>query len=451
MKTLAVSISQSVRIESTGIKQAPPVFTFLDLFSGIGGFRIPLEKLGGKCLGYSEIDKQAIQVYQNNFLDSDEACLGDITKLDLLNTEIDIFTGGVPCQSWSIAGKGDGFKDPRGALWFKVIQLVEINKPKAFIFENVKGLAEPRNKDSLNYIINSLENAGYTTKYTVLNSYDFGLPQDRDRIFIVGISKNLENHHQFRFPEPLKHSPKISDCIDGITTKNIVKKKFNLDILFHGKVPGSRGRFQKNDELNDFFTFADIRDGHTTIHSWDIIPTTAREKLICYTILRNRRKKKYGEKDGNPLLFKDLKSLIEDLEESELIELINKSILKIIPNRGYEFVNSKISSGINGVAKILLPHADVVGTLTATGTRDYISTISIPCQEPSEYRQTFINEVYLKGNFRELSSKDYARLQGFPESFVMAKNEATAKKQFGNAVSIPVVYYLAQEVINMIR
>jgi DNA (cytosine-5)-methyltransferase 1 len=103
-----------------------PIFTFVDLFSGIGGFRIPLEKLGGKCLGYSEIDKQAIRVYQQNFenpVNSDEVYLGDINNLDKLEWNIDILTGGVPCQSWSIAGKGEGFKDPRGALWFKVIQI----------------------------------------------------------------------------------------------------------------------------------------------------------------------------------------------------------------------------------------------------------------------------------------------------------------------------------------
>ena len=80
MKTSVLSISQHVHIDNTYIQQTPPRFTFLDLFSGIGGFRIPLEKLGGKCLGYSEINKQAIQVYQSNFLDSDEICLGDITK-----------------------------------------------------------------------------------------------------------------------------------------------------------------------------------------------------------------------------------------------------------------------------------------------------------------------------------------------------------------------------------
>ena len=451
MKTLTKIALKKVSFETSSTQKKYSEFTFLDLFSGIGGFRIPMEKLGGKCIGYSEIDKQAIQVYKNNFPTSKEISFGDIKQLDRLDINIDIFTGGVPCQSWSIAGKGEGFRDPRGALWFKVIELVAINRPKAFIFENVKGLAEPRNRDSLNYITNSFEAVGYTTKYKILNSYDFGLPQDRDRVFIVGIRKDLENHCYFRFPEPLNVNPKISDYINNINSADVVKTKFDSNALFKGRVPGSRGRFQKNDELNDFFTFADIRDGHTTIHSWDIISTTAREKLICYTLLRNRRKKKYGEKDGNPLLFKDLNFLIEDLKESELTKLMDKSILKIIPSKGYEFVNSKISSGINGVAKILLPHADVVGTLTATGTRDYISTISIPCQEPSEYRQTFISEVYLKGNFRSLSSKDYARLQGFPDDFVMAANESTAKKQFGNAVSIPVIYYLAQEVIKIIR
>jgi DNA (cytosine-5)-methyltransferase 1 len=440
-------------IDNTSSQLMYPRFTFVDLFSGIGGFRIPLEKLGGKCLGYSEIDKQAIRVYQQNFdrlVNSDEVYLGDINNLDKLEWNIDILTGGVPCQSWSIAGKGEGFKDPRGALWFKVIQFVISNKPKSFIFENVKGLAEPRNQDSLNYIVQSFEAAGYTVKYTVLNSYDFGLSQDRDRIFIVGIRTDLENHDRFNFPKPLNTYPKLYDFIDDLDLKFIAKKKFKTDILFNGKIPGSRGRFQKNDELNDFFTFADIRDGHTTIHSWDIIPTTDREKFICYTILRNRRKKIYGEKDGNPLSFSILRSIIDDLEEIELIRLIDKLILRFVRDKGYEFVNSKISSGINGVSKIFLPHADVVGTLTATGTRDYISTISIPCQEPTEYKKTFINEVYLKKNFRALSSKDYAKLQGFPDRFIMAKNETVAKRQLGNAVSIPVVYYLSQEVLKVI-
>lgn len=430
-----------------------PSFTFIDLFAGIGGFRIPLEQLGGKCLGYSEIDKEAIKVYEKNFRsyqNRDEKVLGDVNQLDQLGDDIDLITGGVPCQPWSIAGKGKGFNDPRGTLWFKVIELVRINQPKAFIFENVKGLTEPRNQDSLHYIITNLEKSGYIVKYNVLNSYDFGLSQDRDRVFIVGIRNDLEKANQFTFPQPLDIHPKLYDFIPDIEKTPIRKKKFSIDILFDGRKPASRGRFQKDDELNDFFLFADIRDGHTTIHSWDIIPTTSREKLICYTILRHRRKKKYGEKDGNPLSYNHLQELIPNLQEKELEKLVNKSILRFVSGKGYEFVNSKISAGIKGISKIFLPHADVIGTLTATETRDYIAMISIPCQEPEQYKQTFLKEIYKKKRFKPLSARDYARLQGFPEWFIIAESESTAKKQFGNAVSIPVVYSLSKQVLSII-
>ena len=113
-------------------------FTFVDLFSGIGGFRIALERCGGSCLGYSEIDDNAIATYNNNFINSIfEWRLGDITKVTSLPKPVDIITGGVPCQSWSVAGKMKGFEDPRGRLWYDAIRLVKINQPKVFIFENV--------------------------------------------------------------------------------------------------------------------------------------------------------------------------------------------------------------------------------------------------------------------------------------------------------------------------
>ena len=145
-----------------------PLFTFVDLFAGIGGFRIPLEALGGKCLGFSEIDKNAIDTYKNNFFgfkNSEEIELGSITNLGKLPfQEVDLIVGGVPCQSWSVAGKMRGFDDPRGKLWNDSIRLVELNKPKAFIFENVKGLIDPRNKANLDLIVDSLENVGYRVK-----------------------------------------------------------------------------------------------------------------------------------------------------------------------------------------------------------------------------------------------------------------------------------------------
>lgn len=427
--------------------------TFVDLFAGIGGFRIPLEELGCKCLGYSEIDKKAIQVYRDNFIkdaNSDEAYLGDITNLSQFPFPIDVLVGGVPCQPWSIAGKMQGLDDPRGKLWTDVFRVVTANRPKAFIFENVKGLTEPRNIESLKYIIDNLTSSGYVVKYEVLNSYDFGLPQDRDRMFIVGIRNDLERCWGFTFPKPIDSAIKLYDVIPGIQRSNFQKQKFSPTVLFDGKIPGSRGRFQKLDELNDFFLFTDIRDGHTAIHSWDLIETTSREKLICQTIMKNRRKNIYGEKDGNPLEFKVLARLIPELKQTEIDSLVTKEILRSVDEKGYDFVNSKISSGINGISKIFLPHADAIATLTATGTRDFVATISIQCQEPLAYKETFIREIYQKKNFQPLTAQDYAKLQGFPEWFKIDDNENTAKHQLGNAVSIPVVYHLAKALLEII-
>jgi DNA (cytosine-5)-methyltransferase 1 len=439
---------------SNSLKNARSHFTFVDLFAGIGGFRIPLEELGGKCLGYSEIDKKAIQTYQNNFIktaNSDEAYLGDITNLSKFPFDIDVLVGGVPCQPWSIAGKLQGLDDPRGQLWRDVFRVVKANRPKAFIFENVKGLTEPRNIESLKYIINNLTSSGYVVKYQVLNSYDFGLPQDRDRLFIVGIRNDIEKSWGFAFPKPIDdRQPKLYDLIPGIGRSNYSKKKFSPTVLFDGKIPASRGRFQKLDELNDFFLFTDIRDGHTAIHSWDLIETTSREKLICQTIMKNRRKNIYGSKDGNPLQFKVLTTLIPELKQTEIDNLVSKDILRIVEGKGYDFVNSKISSGINGISKIFLPHADAIATLTATGTKDFVATISIECQEPAAYKQTFITEIYQKQKFQPLTARDYAKLQGFPEWFKISENETTAKHQLGNAVSIPIVYHLAKALLEII-
>jgi DNA (cytosine-5)-methyltransferase 1 len=239
---------------SCGVK-----FTFVDLFAGIGGFRIPLEELGGQCLGYSEIDKEAIKVYRQNFigyLNKDEIELGDITQIDQLPNNTDLVVGGVPCQPWSVAGKLKGFDDPRGKLWFDVIRLLKNNQPKAFIFENVRGLASPKNRHSFEYLLHKFEEINYCVKWKIINSYDFGVPQSRERVFIVGIRNDLENCQEYQFPEPLKIKPKLLDIIDEIKHCELIEKvKLSPETLFGGQIPPSRNRFQKDDELNDFFTF----------------------------------------------------------------------------------------------------------------------------------------------------------------------------------------------------
>lgn len=425
-------------------------FTFIDLFSGIGGFRLPLERLGGICLGFSEIDKQAIETYKNNFDCCNECEFGSITSLNELNPKPDLIVGGVPCQSWSIAGKNKGFDDPRGQLWLDAIRVVKLNKPKAFLFENVKGLADPRNRKELNFLLQEFEKVNYKVYWKILNSYDYGLPQNRERIFIVGIQKNLTK--DFCFPLPLNQEKYLFEVLDNIEEKKINKSKLSPDKLFaNGKIPLSRNRFQKHDELNDFFILSDTRNGHSTIHSWDIYETTTREKQICLTILKNRRKKKYGLSDGNPIPFEELELLISNLKLSELQALIEKKILRFIPEKGFDFVNTKNSSGINGVYRIYLPSSNAFSTLTATGTKDCIATRNIEGFLPEDFRQAFIEEIIKPNFYRPITPREAARLQGFPENFVLPKDEKIAKKQIGNAVSIPVIYAICQNVLKIIK
>lgn len=427
-------------------------FTFIDLYSGIGGFRIALEKLGGVCLGFSEIDKNAIQVYKENFNNNTEELeLGTIEKLDKLPfKDIDLIVGGVPCQAWSVAGKMKGFEDPRGKLWFDTIRVVKSNKPKSFIFENVKGLSDPRNKESLDYLLSELRSVGYNVFFKVLNSYDFGLPQNRDRIFIVGFRKDIKLETNFTFPQPLNKKIELHQFLDIESSdfKNKKKKVISSKEIYGEKIPFGRNRFQTDNKLNDFFVFCDTRDGHSTIHSWDIISTTNFEKEICMTILKNRRKKIYGPQDGNPLSYNHLKQLIKGLKVDDLKKLVKKKILREVNSKGYEFVNSKNSSGINNIYRIYLPTASGFSTLTATGTKDMISTIDIYSENVTDYKKTFLEEVFKKNKYRELTSRESANLQGFPKTYKLHKDVRVAKKQLGNAVSTNVIYYLANNIIN---
>jgi DNA (cytosine-5)-methyltransferase 1 len=426
-------------------------FNFVDLFAGIGGFRIALEKLGGLCLGFSEIDKNAISVYKQNFKNNpNEIEFGSIENINKIPYEnIDLVVGGVPCQSWSVAGKMKGFEDPRGKLWFDTIRVIKLNKPKSFILENVKGLADPRNLENLNLILNELKSIGYNVFHKVLNSYDFGLPQNRDRIFIVGFRKNIELKNDFKFPKSLNQEPLLYQFLNFDSKKDFKKEKIKLDSsqIFGDKIPFGRNRFQSDDSLNDFFVFCDTRDGHSTIHSWDIIKTTNHEKQICLLLLKNRRKKVYGSQDGNPLSLKNFNELLKNVTKKDLDGLVKKKILREIKDKGYDFVNSKNSSGINGIYRIYLPNSKVFSTLTATGTKDMISTIEITADNVTDYKNKFLNEVYKKGKYREITSRESANLQGFPKDYLLHHDERIAKKQLGNAVSTNVIYYLASNIL----
>lgn len=201
---------------------------FIDLFAGIGGFRIALEKNGGECVFSSEWDKYAQITYKENF---DEIPKGDITKID--ESQIpphNILCAGFPCQAFSISGKQKGFNDTRGTLFFDIARIAKYHKPEVLFLENVKNLASHQNGNTLNIILNTLDEIGYVSFHRILNSSMYGVPQARQRIYIVAFRKDL-NINQFEFPKPTNKKIYIKDILesDDKTKAYIVNRK---DIKF---------------------------------------------------------------------------------------------------------------------------------------------------------------------------------------------------------------------------
>jgi DNA (cytosine-5)-methyltransferase 1 len=482
-------------------------FTFIDLFSGIGGFRMALNNLGGDCLNFSEINKDAINTYCTNFDEDAGYNLGDIKKIESLPKH-DLLTGGVPCQSWSIAGKNLGFDDDRGQLWNDTIYLLHQSKPKAFIFENVKGLVDPRNKEALAYILERIKAAGYFANYYLLNSYDYGVPQNRLRIYIVGF-REKEFAEKFQLPKPINIKIQLGDILSNFTAETIEKTMDKKHLL--NEITAQRSMsLSNNNGFNDYFLFNDLRNGHSTIHSWDIVETTERQKNICYLLLKNRRKSAYGNMDGNPLSIKHLQGLDPSVKQEELDDLVRKDILKIeyysfvlnkikgekltenesellkyYENEGfnmdvlknnrelklkgisipktiksllekniltgkeirYEFKNTKISTGLFGINRIFLPTSNIFPTLVASDTNDYITLKNIKAKNEDDYKKQFIKEVYKKENYRKITKSEACLIQGFPMDFMLPENRSRWMKLLGNSVSVPVIETLGKAIV----
>lgn len=187
---------------------------FIDLFAGLGGFRIALENNGGKCVFSSEIDKYARETYKNNF---GEDPSGDIIQIKSEEIpEHDILCAGFPCQPFSIAGKRLGFEDARGTLFFEVARILRDKRPKAFILENVAGIVSHEQGKTLNTIISILEELEYSVVWKVLNAKDYGIPQNRNRWYCVGVDKGVigEISEKGVFPSKTKLTMFISDLIE---------------------------------------------------------------------------------------------------------------------------------------------------------------------------------------------------------------------------------------------
>lgn len=192
-----------------------PKFSFIDLFAGIGGFRLAMQRWSGKCVFSSEYNPNAQKTYSYNY---GEVPFGDITKEEtknLIPQDFDVLCAGFPCQAFSIAGYRKGFEDTRGTLFFDVADILKRHKPKVAYLENVRNLETHDGGKTFEVICNTLKELGYAVYHKVLNAAEYGnVPQHRERIIIVAFNKDkVKNHSDFVFPEPIELTTTIHDFI----------------------------------------------------------------------------------------------------------------------------------------------------------------------------------------------------------------------------------------------
>jgi len=330
----------------------PPVknfnFTFIDLFAGIGGFRLALQNIGGKCVYTSEWDKYAQLTYKANF---GETPFGDITEektKSYIPDNFDILCAGFPCQAFSIAGKRGGFNDTRGTLFFHVAEIIEKKQPRAFFLENVKGLRNHDRGRTLATILNVLRNdlGYYVPEPEIINAKDFGVPQNRERIFIVGFHPDTEVT-DFHYPEPLEI--KVS--------------------------------------------FADIKE--------EKVPST---KYYLSTVYLNtlREHKRRHEEKGNGF--------------------------------GYEIIDDEE-----------IANAVVCGGMGRE--RNLVKDFRITDFKPKTNIQGKVN----REGIRKMTPREWARLQGFPDEFIIPVSDAQAYKQFGNSVAVPAIQATANQILKYLK
>lgn len=360
-------------------------FTFIDLFAGIGGFRIGCEMNGGRCVFSSEIDKYAVDVYENNFGDRPS---GDITKITIKDIpDFDVLCAGFPCQAFSMSGSRKGFDDVRGTLIFDVMRVIDVKRPRAFFLENVPGLLSHDGgrtfmviRNMLGNIVNGRrrlstyeDNLGYNMFYKILNSADFGLAQNRKRIFIVGFRDDVVGWRNFRFPKATNRNAIIKDIVE-----NDVDSSYYLTDDEIRKLLEKSNRACLVDRLVHTDKKADTIIGSCgAVGSFGSIYVNVKEK--SNTIMTNiwrRDRADYGNLSR------------------------------------YLFVNNEKCGMFDGIGKF-------------------------------DIKQ-------LSGNIRLLTQRECARLQGFPEDFRICDDARQAYRQFGNAVSPPVIAEIVRKIMEVL-
>lgn len=322
-------------------------FTFIDLFAGIGGFRLAMQNLGGKCVFSSEWDAQAQKTYLLNY---GEVPFGDITKestKSYIPDNFDILCAGFPCQAFSLAGKRLGFEETRGTLFFDVAEILRRKRPKAFFLENVKGLLIHDKGKTLQTILKVLREDldYYVPDPQIVNAMNFGVPQHRERLYIVGFRKD-QNVSEFTYPKPTDTTKTFSD----VKEKEVVSAKYYLStqyiktLIAHKERHASRGNGFGYEIIND-----------DEVANAIVVGGMGRERNI------------------------------------------------VIDNRLEDFT----------------PVTRIKGEVNRDG-------------------------------LRRMTPREWARLQGFPDDFIIGVADASAYKQFGNSVAVPAIQATAAEIIKRI-
>jgi len=240
---------------------------FIDFCAGIGAGRLGLEKNGLSCVGFSEIDKQAEITYRK-FFGEDEINYGDLTKIDTKKLpDFEMMIAGFPCQTFSVIGQRKGMGDERGQIIFSLIKIMLAKDIKYFILENVKGLTNHDNGNSLKVILQELEKAGYKVFYQVLNSIDYGVPQMRERIYFVGIRKDLiSDDFQFFFPERQSRKD-IQDYLIDTKELEFDEKKITYEtFLRYLDNKYNKGQYEIDELLEQDYKVIDTRQSDLRIY-----------------------------------------------------------------------------------------------------------------------------------------------------------------------------------------
>lgn len=413
-----------------------PKISFIDLFSGIGGMRLAFEQaaqsyqLETECILSSEINKDAQSVYQNNFAHSP---LGDVRDIAQLPKH-DLLLAGFPCQSFSYAGKKAGFGDTRGTLFFEIMRLVDTNKPKAFIFENVRGLLTNDGGKTIETIKHEITKRGYSFNIFLLNSANFNLPQNRVRVYMVGV---LNATPQFNlvsdsgFKDSHSYNPQQLSLFDDhknlTTVADILEDspptKYDCSVKFVTALK----RVLKDDlQRLHGIRLIDYRGGNS-LHSWELglRGNCSKEEIeLMNLFILKRRNKSFGSEQDGKLLSKEQIATFYAHPELDILldSLVTKNYLQLV-NYKYKPVAGNFSFE---VYKFLDP-AKIAITLVASDANRL--------------------GVYHNKRIRRITPREAARLQGFPDNFRLHTNDDKAYYQLGNSVSINVVKAVAKEVI----